>query len=515
MSLETVHLFIQDLLHVLNEKLGLECTRIREILSFHAVPAASLRSEVSRCQPILTPMDAAVRSDSSGFNTQIDGLEIRAHDVLRFVFSLRNTLRPVNRLPPEILSRIARDVRDEFKEDTRAIIPLTHVCQYWRESIVSTPENWTTISGFRRNLAVASLERAKAAPLKIHLDLGRIQDHQFLDLLVPHFQNTETLWVTGVLTVEDLSFSKHPMTNLRSLMLLNHGVGDWVRSADPFESSAYTLQYLKLLTVPFYPSFLSLRTLTGLNLDDNRPSPHLDTLLDFLEENRSLTSAKIRIRFKEPSLRSSRHRVPIGNQLQYLRISCYDTVDGQTLISGIALSKGAELEFIDYGAGVNDVLSGVSTTHLSNLLSPTFMRYRVCSRFIELQGPNGAASFHSESDLNDPFAEFPRLPLANIQRFYLDTSRRGSGEPFFGSVAFRHLSSFPSLETFIIKCKTSLLHLLFTSLSNPSASPSLETLAFLDCTLTEEFMKELTRFAFDRKKTASVWLHRVVIIHSK
>ena len=386
--------------------------------------------------------------------------------------------------------------------------------RYWRESIVSTPENWTTISNSRRDLGVASLERAKAAPLKIHLDMGGIQDPQFLNHLVPHFQNTETLWVTGVLTVKDLSFSKHPMTNLRSLMLLNHGVGDWVRSADPFESSAYTLQYLKLLTVPFYPSF-SLRTLTGLNLDDYWLSPHLDTLLDFLEKNRSLTSVKMRIRFKEPSLRSSRRRAPIGNQLQYLRVSCYDTVDGQALISGIALSNGAELEFIDYGAGVNGVLSGVSTTHLSNLLSPTFMRYRVCSRFIELQGPNGAASFHSESDLNEPFAELSRLPLANIRRIYLDTSRRGLGEPFFGSVAFRHLSSFPSLETFIIKCKTNLLHLLFTSLSNPSASPSLKTLAFLDCTLTEEFMKELTRFAFDPKKTASVWLHRVVIIHSK
>jgi hypothetical protein len=72
-------------------------------------------------------------------------------------------------------------------------------------------------------------------------------------------------------------------------------------------------------------------------------------------------------------------------------------MEGQALISGIALSKGAKLEFhgcptSGYGVGVNDILSGISTTHLSNLPSPTFMEYRAYTRDIRLLGPNGSAS---------------------------------------------------------------------------------------------------------------------------
>ena len=58
MSLEAVRdLSIQDLLRLLNEKLGLECTRIREISPSQA---ASLESEVSTRRQILVPIDVAV-----------------------------------------------------------------------------------------------------------------------------------------------------------------------------------------------------------------------------------------------------------------------------------------------------------------------------------------------------------------------------------------------------------------------------------------------------------------------
>ena len=48
MALETAHdLSISDLLCVLNEKLGLDCTRIRDIFTSREVPATSLELEVS------------------------------------------------------------------------------------------------------------------------------------------------------------------------------------------------------------------------------------------------------------------------------------------------------------------------------------------------------------------------------------------------------------------------------------------------------------------------------------
>ena len=58
MSLEAAYdLSIQDLLRVLNERLGLECARIREISPSQA---ASLESEVSARRPILVPIYVAM-----------------------------------------------------------------------------------------------------------------------------------------------------------------------------------------------------------------------------------------------------------------------------------------------------------------------------------------------------------------------------------------------------------------------------------------------------------------------
>jgi hypothetical protein len=35
----------------------------------------------------------------------------------------------------------------------------------------------------------------------------------------------------------------------------------------------------------------------------------------------------------------------------------------------------------------------------------------------------------------------------------------------------------------------------------------------LNCNLSEDFMKELTRFASDRRNTTSALLHRILIVH--
>ena len=49
------NLSVSELLRALNEKLGLECTRIRNISTSHTVPAASLKSEVSTRLPTPVP----------------------------------------------------------------------------------------------------------------------------------------------------------------------------------------------------------------------------------------------------------------------------------------------------------------------------------------------------------------------------------------------------------------------------------------------------------------------------
>jgi len=432
-------------------------------------------------------------------------------------------LRPVNKLPPEILSHIARYLLNEKDEDALRIVPLTHVCRYWRESIISSPEHWTLISSRDDGLATESLERAKAAPLKICLDMEIIQEQSspgfWHDIIKPYIQNAETLVVISIATSEEFTemFPNFPksMPNLRRLKL-EMWEDCWDPSVDVFESPAHTLEDLSLIDIPLSPSLLKLRTLTALTLHHdsyhhNQFNLHLDTLLNFLEENRSLTSANLRIGFTE---RSSQRQPMKGNQLQYLSIDCGDAMDTQALISNIPLQRGAHLKILSHtNTELNEILSGIPTTHLLNLLSPTLMRYSSCIGETRLDGPNGTFSFdcyRPRGPLID-FGDFPLSPLTTIQEFHL-IHREASWMAAPNSVEFC-LSSFPVLETLAVSCDTGMAHLLSPLLSNPSSSPSLKTLAFLDCDLSEDFMKELSRFASDRKNTTSAWLHRILIVH--
>jgi hypothetical protein len=429
-------------------------------------------------------------------------------------------LQPANRLPPTVLSRIARDIPNyRYAEDASSIIPLTHVCRYWRESIISTPEHWTLISGRKSGLAAVSLRRAKSAPLNITLRQSPTPgDHPLSGLLIPYIQNIETLKICFVPAIElesVLPGFPGSMPNLRLLEFFSWGV-KWDQFVDPFEGLTHILKRLTLSHTPLYPSLLKLRTLTELDLHSFNFNLHLDTLLGFLEENRSLERATLQIKFTKHSLRSSRRRTPIKNRLQYLEIQCCDAMDARALLSSIALSKGAKLEFHCFLLGcvdmrLGDVLSGLSTAHLSNLPSPTLMEYRAYPRAIRLLGSNGSAAFRGISGSDIPFVEFPRLPLTNVRRLHLDT--RSWWKKIQPPTVFHHLSFFPALETFFIQCDADLPQLLSALFSNPSSSPSLKALVFLNCIIAEEFMEELTRFASNRKSTTSAWLHSVVILH--
>ena len=505
MSLEAArNLSIHDLLRVLAEKLGLECTRVQQIPLLPVGSAASLASEVS------VPWQISVLwLQNLTTNIQIKNLETGARDVLRFIPSLRNMLQPVNRLPPEIIADIAR----YRSVDARWVVPLTHVCRYWRESIISAPENWTSISCYRRSLARLSLERSKASPLRLWLAMDQIRQHpEFCDLLTPYIQKTETLEFHHLTTARDFTRTlpnfPQSMPNLRSLELVSAEVPRWNPSTDPFGPLPRTLRSLSLKDIPLYPSFLKLKTLTKFSLQylNIIPSP-LDTVLDLLEGNCSLENVDLKVYSKEFPVGTSQHRAVITNRLQHLSITCSDAMAIRTIVSAIPLGRGARLE-IDFrgnntGLGLNDILSDIPVAHLSNLLSPTYMEYHSNPRVIQLVGPNGSLSYRGgwPPVLVIPFAEFPVLPLTNIQELHLSHTK--------SSTVF-HPSSFPALKTLVVIRHTETFSSL---LSNPSSFPSLKTIGFVKCDITEQFMEELIRFASDRKNTTLAWLHSVLIVH--
>lgn len=434
---------------------------------------------------------------------------------------MQHSFWPVDRLSPEIISRIAQCLLDEDSIDTRWIIPLTHVCRHWRKSIISTPGNWTLASSERIGLARLSLERRGSIPLKLWLDMRRIRGNPvFSALFMPYIQNAGILSIGSVSStielIQTLRKFPQPMSNLRSLSLSGYANG-----TDPLgvsvPSLTHLLTHLSLIDIPLYPPFLLLRTLTDLKLRNHKFILHLDTLLGFLEENRSLERATLEIRFIHSSLRVPQlRRIATMNRLRYLSIRGGDAMNSKALISNIALRRGTHLEIVcdDTDARLDDILSGVPAAQLSNLQSPACMEYQSYSRIVRLSGPNGSFSFENPPSLDDPFAEIPLLHLTGVQELHLRHRGTKEGHRFPNPPVFRP-PFFPGLKTFTVDCETNVSHLFSAVFRNPSFLPSLKTLAFLDCHFTDGFIEKLVRFISKRKRTTSVQLHRIVIVNSE
>ena len=398
-----------------------------------------------------------------------------------------------------------------------SIIPLTHVCRYWRESIISTPENWTLISCKNEDMTAVCLKRAKAAPLEItvHMDTGAPSP----DLLSPYLHNTRTLAVSFPPAIGELTevFPNFPQSipTLRSLKLVWVWDVDRDRTIDPFESFVPPLQHLYLAGIPLYPSLLGLRTLTEVTIRFSRFDFHLDTLLDFLEGNPSLESATLDIHFLNPSLLSSQRKTAMKNNLRHLYIDCDEKVDVQALISSIPLPRGADLDVIIRDelqhATLDSFLPEIFSAHLSNPPLPTFFRlgHIIRCREIKLGGPGGSISFHGLSWLGVSFADFAVLPLSDVREVHIYYYPGHTLKP-----PVFYPSYFPALETLIINCSAHVLDVLSALLSNSSPSPSLKTIRFLNCDLSEDLMKRLTKFASERQNIpTSTRLHRVQIVH--
>ena len=86
------------------------------------------------------------------------------------VANFLNEGTPTYQLPPEILTRILYLAVDHGSEEhARQIIPLSHVCRYWRSLLLANPRMWSTLSMKPGNPDVISewLARNQTVPLTI------------------------------------------------------------------------------------------------------------------------------------------------------------------------------------------------------------------------------------------------------------------------------------------------------------------------------------------------------------
>ena len=96
------------------------------------------------------------------------------------VENLLNEGTPTHRLPPEIMTRILSLAVDHGSEEhTKQIIPLTHVCRYWRTLLLSYPRTWSTLCLKPGNPAIISewLSRSQGVPLTVVAEFTDAYEH--------------------------------------------------------------------------------------------------------------------------------------------------------------------------------------------------------------------------------------------------------------------------------------------------------------------------------------------------
>jgi len=97
------------------------------------------------------------------------------------------------------------------------IVKLTHVCQYWRSTLTSSPHLWSTVfvKNDHKDFVAACLERSREVPLAVHLDLKYGDYHDYPDCTCIRNE-----WTSGMQINEDNPCRYH--TTIDPLLGINH-----------------------------------------------------------------------------------------------------------------------------------------------------------------------------------------------------------------------------------------------------------------------------------------------------
>jgi hypothetical protein len=214
---------------------------------------------------------------------------------------------PVNRLPPEILSKIL-----QHRGCGQDLIMATHVCRYWRSVLISDQSLWTSYqfsSTHDVDRTLAYLKRCEAMTIDIKINLKDLQNLDVLQHLVPHIARTKSFIIEGssdvftassillcerVPSLEYLSMrvNEHTVYTLKhSVRALNNFLG---QQAPSLRSVVFD-SICPLLGSPFQlPSLTDL----DLNLPDNAGPIRMSSLFRLLSNCPRLQKACIAIHCK-------------------------------------------------------------------------------------------------------------------------------------------------------------------------------------------------------------------------
>ena len=223
---------------------------------------------------------------------------------------LKNSLAPINRLPPEILALIAT-----FRESEKDLMNATAVCKYWHRTLVSAPNLWNNIVCGRDVTSPhvhMYLERSGSVPIvaQIHARASR--------LLSPHTERISRLTMSvdnpsDIGEIADHLSKPAPLLEKITLRVACRGRHSLMLPPKFFEGFLSTAKVMILHGRALSPGPCELSRLTKFLLDTDLCAPTSADILDSLEQMPSLQVFKASLCRRTP-----RDHVP-GDRVVTLR----------------------------------------------------------------------------------------------------------------------------------------------------------------------------------------------------
>ena len=313
---------------------------------------------------------------------------------------LANELCPINTLPPEVLSVIPTYWPADSQRD---LIRATHVCRYWRTTLIASPSLWNVVKSGNEALARCILHRSRQFPLSLEIKHPG-QEGVFSDVVLSRAKSlTIDLPVTSLKKTLARLVSPTPALEELSITLTDSSVdsfsiadtGGFVDSFSIADTGGFVmLSKLHLKGVHSNLFHLLIPRLATLHLENLRNSPRMPDLLRFLRHTpwlERLVLVKVGPRKDEGFLG------PVVSLGLLRTLTLHGTVAKANLLRHLVIPASANINLMghfEYGLeGFMEELLPPSLQHLpvtSSFTSLSIKKLLLYSCVIKLSGNDGS-----------------------------------------------------------------------------------------------------------------------------
>lgn len=430
--------------------------------------------------------------------------------------SLRNSKQPCNRIPPEVVTRIAHYCSSPTFDTPWYVCLLksTHLCHRWREIITSCPTLWALIRLQPPKIASIFLERSGDLPLNIYTLYDFCCEPAYLS-------RTKTLRLreSGIDGLSEI-FSRltvpSPVISEVIIEVTGSAYG-YCPDLPPLFGDVSTIRSLSLDGLSFDTKFLHFTSLTSLNLDI--PGVLLPPFYHLLTANPTLESISISAWGAIPAEEVDGPVIALNN---LVTLRCRDA--SKHLLSRLSLPRGTSIQIEDTGppldlshslpASIANIqsLARIDYLRLTTTTGVAYSGQTTDTHKVEFVGCGGSLDVHWVVG-HDGLREFdPRpLSLAHVKELSI------THETILERPRASELDLLPllrvtgSLEVLKLhSCPPTDRRCILAPLSDKNVCPSLHTVEIFRCSGQPRWLSSL-RYLAMRRRNVGLPLRKVLV----